>query len=77
MTNDYEDKRRKTNSILRSVYDYVMGVLWLSLGVFFLLHKKFGIELDIDPALKTIFGIAAVLYGSFRLYRGYRKNYFR
>ena len=75
MTNDYEDKRKKTNVLLHSIYDYSMGVLWLSAGGFFLLYKKFGIELNIDTVLTTIFGIAAVLYGAFRIYRGYRKNY--
>ena len=75
MTNDYDDKRRKTNILLHSIYDYTMGVLWLSAGGFFLLYKKFGIELNIDTVLTTIFGIAAVLYGAFRIYRGYRKNY--
>jgi hypothetical protein len=52
-----------------------MGVLWLSAGGFFLLYKKFGIELNIDTVLTTIFGISAILYGAFRVYRGYRKNY--
>ena len=75
MTNDYEDKRKKTNVLLHSIYDYSMGVLWLCAGGFFLLCKKFGIELNIDTVLTTIFGIAAVLYGAFRIYRGYRKNY--
>jgi predicted membrane chloride channel (bestrophin family) len=77
MANDYEEKRKKTNRVLRSIYDYVAGVLWFSLGAFFLLHKKFRIELDFDPTLITIFGIAAVLYGGFRIYRGYKKNYFK
>jgi len=75
MANDYEDKRRKTNIFLHSIYDYTMGVLWLCAGGFFLLYKKFGIELNIDEVLTTIFGVAAVLYGAFRIYRGYRKNY--
>ena len=75
MTNDYDDKRRKTNILLHSIYDYTMGVLWLSAGGFFLLYKKFGIELNIDTVLTTIFGVAALLYGAFRIYRGYRKNY--
>jgi len=39
------------------------------------LYKKFDIELNFDPVLTTIFGVAAVLYGGFRVYRGYRKNY--
>jgi hypothetical protein len=75
MANDFENKKRKTNIVLHSIYDYSMGVLWLCLGGFFLLYKKFGIELNIDTVLTTIFGAAAVLYGAFRLYRGYTKNY--
>lgn len=75
MANDYEDKKRKTNAFLHSMYDYVMGVLWLSTGGFFLLAGKFGIELKLDSVLTTIFGISAILYGSFRIYRGFRKNY--
>ena len=75
MANDYEDKRRKTNILLHSIYDYTMGVLWVCTGIFFLFYKRFGIELNIDEVLTTIFGISAVLYGSFRLYRGYRKKY--
>jgi len=75
MESNYEDKRRKTNIFLHSLYDYTMGVLWLSAGGFFLLYKKFGIELNIDTVLTTIFGISAILYGAFRVYRGYRKNY--
>jgi hypothetical protein len=75
MATDYEDKRRKTNVFLHSLYDYTLGILWFSIGGFFLLHEKFGIELNFDKVLTTIFGISAVLYGAFRIYRGYRKNY--
>ena len=74
MSNEYEERRRKTSRTLRSIYDYVMGVLWLALGIVFIWHEKFGFELDFDPTLKMIFGIAAMLYGAFRLYRGYKKN---
>ncbi len=75
MANDYEDRRRKTNIFLHSLYDYAMGVLWLCTGGFFLLYKKLGIELNLNTVLTTIFGISAVLYGAFRIYRGYRKKY--
>ena len=75
MANDYEEKKRKTNVFLHSIYDYSMGVLWLCAGGFFLLYRKFGIELNMDTVLTTMFGVAAVLYGAFRVYRGYRKNY--
>ncbi len=75
MPDKHEERRRKTNVFLHSVYDYAMGILWLGLGGFFLLYKKFDIDLNLDPVLITIFGVAAVLYGGFRLYRGYKKNY--
>jgi len=52
-----------------------MGILWLAVGGFFLLHNKFGVELNIDKVLTTIFGVSALLYGAFRIYRGYKKNY--
>ena len=74
MRNNYEENRRKSSAMLRSVYDYVMGVLWLSLGIVFLFHEKLGINVDFDPALETIFGVACVLYGAFRLYRGFKKK---
>jgi len=75
MAHDYEERQRKTKIFLHSLYDFSMGILWLSAGGFFLLYKKLGIELNIDSVLTTIFGIAAVLYGAFRIYRGYKKNY--
>jgi hypothetical protein len=74
MSNNYEENRRKTNAMFRSIYDYVMGVLWLSLGIVFLFHEKIGINVDFDPVLEVIFGVAALLYGAFRLYRGYKKK---
>jgi len=75
MANNYEERRKKNNVFLHSLYDYTMGILWLSAGGFFLLYKKFGIELDFDSVLTTIFGISAILYGAFRVYRGYKKHY--
>lgn len=74
MPGNYEEKRKRSNALFRSVYDYVMGVLWLSLGIVFLFHERWGINLDLDPLLEIIFGVAAVLYGLFRLYRGFRKK---
>lgn len=71
-----DEQRRKTKRTLHSVYDYVMGALWLCMGGFVLLHKSFGLSLEgFDPTLITIFGVAAAMYGAFRLYRGYKKNY--
>jgi len=72
----FEDKKRNTSSWLRTIYDYTMGVLWLSVGIFFLFHKKWGFDLrfsDKDMTLAYIFGVSGIVYGLFRIYRGYKK----
>lgn len=72
MASNFEERQRKRTALLRSIYDYTMGVLWMGIGAFFLWHHKLGYDLDLDKTLITIFGIASLLYGAFRIYRGYR-----
>ena len=76
MASDSEEKQNKKASLPQTVYNYAMGVLWTGLGIVILLQKQIGLELGRlkdDPVLSSIFGGAAVLYGLFRLYRGYSK----
>ena len=79
MFEDYEKRKRKQISQMRSLMDYGMGILFLVLGLVLLFGKllKIKIGYDIDPVLENIFGGICVLYGSWRIYRGYKKNYFR
>jgi hypothetical protein len=71
---DFETRNSNNNSRIRSVYDYTMGVLWFAVGVFFLFQKKLGYDLQLDKILTGIFGVSSLLYGSFRIYRGFKKN---
>ena len=58
--------------------DYSMGTIFLLLGLFFLLHTYLGIEFgNRSLAMDFIFGIMSVLYGGWRIYRGYKKDYFK
>jgi len=70
----FDDKEKKSSSLLRTIYDYTMGVLWLGVGIFFLFHKKWGYDLKLDVLLTNIFGVSAVLYGLFRIYRGFKNK---
>ena len=76
---DYEAERRKQTTKLRSTMDYVMGGLFALTGIFFLVYNALGIELmgrkpsSLDYAIGGLF----LLYGAWRIYRGYKKNYFR
>ncbi len=80
MFEEYEQKKRKQISFMKSLLDYGMGLMILLAGLFFFLRSKFDISFnqrfppnDIDK----IFGVICIIYGCWRLYRGYKKNYFR
>jgi uncharacterized membrane protein HdeD (DUF308 family) len=48
-----------------------MGVLWTAGGVFLLVNKYLNTPFSFDSLTSTIFGIACLCYGVFRLYRGF------
>ncbi|MBS1626528.1 MAG: hypothetical protein JSR09_01895 [Bacteroidetes bacterium] len=81
MESDFRNKQRKSYAIMRSIYDLGMGLLILSMGLFLLLGDKLKIDaiyrilISIDPLLRYIFGGMCLLYGSYRLYRGIKKDY--
>ena len=64
---------------MRSWMDYGMGLMWASMGVFLIFIKQFntGLEARFDDPTMKAFGGICVLYGFFRIYRGYKKNYLR
>ena len=64
---------------MRSMMDIGMGVLWLGMGIFFLFSKFFntGWEARFDDTTMKAFGGICLLYGGFRIYRGFKKNYLR
>jgi hypothetical protein len=82
MFEEYEKKKRKQISGMRSLLDYGMGLIILLLGLFFLLRMNFGNlaineRLGKPDVLEKVFGGFCLLYGAWRIYRGYKKNYFR
>ena len=79
MIEEFQEKQRKQRSRVRSIVDYSMGSVFLLLGIYFLIYERFGLPLlgrepsSIDYFIGSLF----VLYGGWRIYRGYKKNYFR
>ncbi len=79
--NDHDSLSRRDKGFIRmrSIMDYGMGLMWTGMGIFLVFIKLFNSGLESrfdDPAMKTFGGIC-ILYGAFRIYRGYKKNYWR
>lgn len=70
------DSRSRRYMLRRSIMDYGMGVIIFCLGIFFLIAPKFKVVFGIDEMFRYMFGGLCILYGLFRVYRGYKKNYF-
>jgi threonine/homoserine/homoserine lactone efflux protein len=81
MFEEYEKKRRKQLSMMRSVLDYGMGLIFILIGLFFFFrnrtHTSINDFLQPPNVLDKIFGVIFLIYGSWRVYRGYKKKYFR
>lgn len=79
MTEEFEHKVRRRESSFRSLRDYGMGIIWIILGLAFVFRKQLGVGVDSYPPDYTdiILGVLFMVYGSWRVYRGYKKKYFR
>lgn len=77
---EYEKERNRQVSGMRSALDYAMGVLIILVGLFIMFRFKFDIDLNkkFPPDVyDKVYGSIFIIYGCWRLYRGYKKNYFR
>ena len=72
-------EREKGMVRMRSMTNYVMGIFLILAGSFFMFPFKSTQKYidQYDPMVIKIFAVICWIYGAFRIYRGYRKNYFR
>lgn len=77
MNEEYPSTRRSAFEILQSVRHIVMALLFLAMGTMLFFAKKFEIVqlLTFDETFRYIFGSICVVYGVFRLYRAFKKDY--
>jgi hypothetical protein len=68
---------------MMSIKDYGMGIFILIIGVIFLFRSQFGEKFFLNQQLgkpdllEKIFGGLCLLYGVWRIWRGYQKKYFK
>lgn len=77
--NEQLSERDKGLIRMRTITNYGMGTFMILVGFFFMFPTQYtrGFVNQYDPVLIKIFAVICWLYGAFRIYRGYRKNYFR
>jgi hypothetical protein len=77
MENEFREKRIRTFASTRSIIDFTMGVLYLAAAFFLFFGDRFGFTLDsFDKTFRYIFASICAVYGGWRIYRGFRKDYF-
>ena len=60
--------------------DMLMGGLFVFIGIYFLTYVKLNINVlmrEPSPVLDAVIGIVFILYGAWRIRRGYKKDYYR
>ena len=80
MAYDYEEKKKKQISSMKAITDYGMGIFFTLLGLVFFFYEQLGIDFSRfskTSAIDIIFGIISLAYGIWRIYRGYKKQYFK
>ncbi|MGG9971441.1 hypothetical protein ACQ33O_06575 [Ferruginibacter sp. SUN002] len=72
-------EREKGIIRMRTITNYSMGIFMIAVGFFFMFPTKYTQQyIDrYDPDIIKVFAVICWLYGLFRIYRGYKKNYFR
>jgi len=71
--------REKGMIRMRSIMDLGMGIMWTAMGIFVIFIKNINIDLAAryDDDTMKVFGAICIIYGIFRMYRGYKKNYLK
>ena len=72
------DKKTKRYILMRSITDLGMGFIYIAVGLIILLGKQFDFSNDFTASIPAkIFAVLIIVYGAWRLYRGFKKKYFR
>ena len=78
MENDFRVKQKKSYNLMRMSYDLTIAILLLGMSVLMLFADKLHIEqlaAKDNEFFRYFFGGLCLLYGSFRLYRGFKRDY--
>lgn len=71
----YQERRKKTFKIMRLIYDVGMGALILGMSAVMFFGDRWEIPqvAESDASFRYLFGGICLLYGGFRVYRGFNQ----
>lgn len=77
MNESLESKKAKSYRLSRTIYNIVMGFIIIGLGFVMFYAEKWNLTqiTGVEPTIRYIFGGLCLIYGGFRLYRGFKKEY--
>jgi uncharacterized membrane protein YqjE len=72
------DRKTRRYVMMRSITDIGMGLIYLAVGIIILFARQFKFQNDFTVSIPAkIFAVLVVIYGSWRIYRGIQKKYFK
>ena len=72
------DKKTKRYLLMRSITDLGMGLIYTGVGLLILFSKQLNFSNDFTVSTPAkIFAVLVIIYGSWRIYRGIKKNYLK
>lgn len=77
MNDDFTGKEQQRYVRMRSINDYSRGAIFILFGLFFLFFKKLNLQGLQYRDWYVYVGVLFIAYGCWRIYRGYKKNYFK
>ena len=73
---DRRDRQGNWDRLMQTLLDAGRGLVIFLAGVFFLFAPRFNFNFGIDDTYRYSFSGLCLLYGGWRIYRGYKKNYY-
>lgn len=72
------DSKTKRYVLMKSIMDFGMGFIYLGIGIIIFFSKEFHLNNNFsDSTIAKIFAVVVIIYGSWRIYRGIKKDYYK
>ncbi|MDE3214098.1 MAG: hypothetical protein KGM98_12760 [Bacteroidota bacterium] len=72
------DTTSKRYSMMKSIMDFGMGLIYIGVGIAILFPEEFHLaSIFVSSTLAKLLAGLVIIYGSWRIYRGFKKDYFK